>query len=67
MSADCVPRVLDCTAPTGQVRGSSLTNGSSLETLDSFVSRVQCVCDRVHNVLGHVRIDLAGQLDETYV
>ena len=35
--------------------------------LDSFVLRVQCVCDRVHNVLGHVRIDLAGQLDETYV
>ena len=36
-------------------------------TLDSFVMRVQCVCDRVHNVLGHMRIDLAGQLDETYV
>ena len=33
--------------------------------LAKFVVGIECIRDRVHNVLGHPCIDLAGQLDET--
>src|SRR5437667_5360734 len=41
------------------------TQNQNLGAVDGLASRVERICDRAHNMLGHARIDLAGQLNET--
>ena len=41
------------------------TQNQNLGAVDGLASRVERICNRADNMLGHARIDLAGQLNET--